>query len=180
MPKPQKIFIIGIAGSGKTTLARRLARELGYPHIDLDTIRYPKTNTKILLPEIRPIMDELIEEAVWIIEGVYTGWTAPLLQAADCVIWLDTGAWRSAYRILRRHTSHHFQGRRRHSHKSTLELARQVVSADRQGIRELDSEDDSQPWRQEIELALTPHREKVIHVTTLRQARSLRLEGDSG
>jgi len=33
-----KIFLIGFMGSGKTTLAPKLANKLGYPNFDLDTI----------------------------------------------------------------------------------------------------------------------------------------------
>ncbi len=176
MNSPKKIFIIGIAGSGKSTLARRLANELALPHIDLDTIRYPKAKTKVLLPELRPIIDELVEEPRWIIEGVYTGWTSPLLAAADRIIWLDTGAWRSAYRILRRHASHSLRGQRRHAHGSTLKLAQAVSVSNQPGIRQRPSEDDAQPWRQEIEQALHPFSKKVVHITSIKQARAFKLE----
>jgi adenylate kinase family enzyme len=176
MSTPRKIFIIGIAGSGKTTLAGRLTTELGYPHIDLDIIRYPKSKHKVLLPELRPIIDELILEPRWIIEGVYTGWTNPLLAAADRIIWLDTGAKRSAYRILQRHTLHALRGIKYHSTRSTLKLAHGVSISDRPGIRQLDSESDVQPWRQEIELALEPYTKKVVHITSLLAARQLHFD----
>jgi adenylate kinase family enzyme len=175
MLTPQKIFIIGIAGSGKTTLAKRLTSQLGYPHIDLDTVRFPKSKDKVLLPELRPIIDELIEEPRWIIEGVYTGWTNSLLAAADKIIWLDTGAKRSATRILLRHALHRLRGTTQHSAGSTLKLAHGVSVSDQPGVRSLNSESDVQPWREEIQAALSPYTKKVVHITSLRQATALNL-----
>ena len=177
MSAPHKIFIIGIAGSGKTTLARRLAAELGLPHIDLDAIRYPHVKDKVLLPELRPVIDALAQEPRWVAEGVYTGWTEALLAAADRIIWLDTGAKRSAYRILRRHLTAALRGggHTQHSAGSTLKLARAVSVSDQAGERTLDPESDTAPWRAEIAAALQPYADKVVHITSLRAARRLRL-----
>lgn len=36
LSKPEKIFLVGLPGSGKTTLGRPLAKELGLPYFDLD------------------------------------------------------------------------------------------------------------------------------------------------
>ena len=37
--KPQKILIIGTLGSGKTTVAQRLARDTGFPYASIDSCR---------------------------------------------------------------------------------------------------------------------------------------------
>ena len=37
--KPRKILLIGTLGSGKTTVARRLARDTGLPHVSIDGCR---------------------------------------------------------------------------------------------------------------------------------------------
>ncbi|HUC87385.1 MAG TPA: hypothetical protein VMR75_03670, partial [Candidatus Saccharimonadales bacterium] len=133
----------------------------------------PKSKHKVLLPELRPVIEELVRQPRWIIEGVYTGWTSPLLAAADRIIWLDTGAKRSAYRILRRHAVHALRGRQEHSTRSTLRLAHGVSVSSRIGLRQLDSESDMQPWRQEIQAALAPYTKKVVHITSLRAASAL-------
>uniref|UniRef100_UPI003F8336FF ATP-binding protein n=1 Tax=Cupriavidus ulmosensis TaxID=3065913 RepID=UPI003F8336FF len=48
-----KICFIGPSGAGKTTLARRLSRETGIPHIPFDEIPwYSETSRLVLLREI--------------------------------------------------------------------------------------------------------------------------------
>ena len=63
--KPQHVFITGLPGSGKTTLAKKKAKELGLPLISLDEIsrenKYAHTN------DFRRIVRELDEPHV--IEG---------------------------------------------------------------------------------------------------------------
>ena len=39
MPPP-RIAVVGTTGSGKTTVARRLARALAVPHVELDVLNY--------------------------------------------------------------------------------------------------------------------------------------------
>ncbi|MGB0431111.1 MAG: shikimate kinase [Bacteroidia bacterium] len=42
-----KVFLIGFMGSGKSTYGKRLAKQLGYEHIDLDNLIEEKTGKSI-------------------------------------------------------------------------------------------------------------------------------------
>lgn len=100
-----KIYIVGIVASGKTTLAKRLSKELNIPHYELDCIihveskngRYKRT-PKEQVQEINRI-DNM---GNWIIEGTYRSSCHCLLEMADRIIFLDPPLGLRKIRILTR------------------------------------------------------------------------------
>ncbi|HUC21028.1 MAG TPA: AAA family ATPase [Candidatus Polarisedimenticolaceae bacterium] len=170
MKSPAKIYIVGIAGSGKTTLARQLQHELDYTHLDLDRLRYPRFQMKADESSIKPAIDTLLKQPFWIAEGAYTTWSAPLLEAADIIIWLDTGAAASAYRVLKRHVIKNLHGQKHFSNRSTLKLAWGALRSNRTLPI---PNTKSVPWRQEIKEALEPYQKKVMRIESLDAANHL-------
>jgi MoxR-like ATPase len=101
----RRIHIVGGSGVGKTTLARRLGELLDLPVYDLDEVarrgggRGPETTDAERADSLRSIL----ARSGWITEGVHLGWTKPLLQRSDVIIWLDgVGVGRTRGRILKR------------------------------------------------------------------------------
>ena len=98
-----RILLLGCAGSGKTTLARRLAEATGAPVIDLDAIwrgRVQETS------DFRATLAELHARDAWVSDGNFAAVTFDLrMPRADLVVWLDrprlTCAWRAVRRVLR-------------------------------------------------------------------------------
>jgi hypothetical protein len=88
LARPQRIYIIGGGGSGKTTLGRQVARDLGLELTELDG----STGA-----------GERARGSRWVIEGIFVWGTAVWLERADLIVWLDL-PWRVARRrILTRH-----------------------------------------------------------------------------
>ncbi|HEX7259577.1 MAG TPA: hypothetical protein VF272_01445 [Candidatus Saccharimonadia bacterium] len=172
MKTPSKIYIVGIAGSGKTTLARRLKRELGYPNLDLDRVRYPDFKTTPDDATLKPSISHLLEQPKWVAEGAYTTWSAPLLEAADSIIWLDTDPAIATYRILKRHIIKLLHGQKHFSNRSTITLAWAALNSRRTGpfLRKTGARQTAIPWHQEIEEGLAPYNEKVLHFDSLNAA----------
>lgn len=84
-----KISIIGGSGTGKTTLANNLSRELGLPVCHMDGLNYSK-NWKINNQEERDkIIMEKTKEPRWIMDGTYTSTLEKRLEASDFIIYLD-------------------------------------------------------------------------------------------
>lgn len=89
MKEIQKIAIIGGPGTGKSTLAKNLGKEMKLPVYHIDGIHHLKNW------EIRPTQErdaiilEKIKEPKWIIDGTYKATLEERVINADLVIFLD-------------------------------------------------------------------------------------------
>ena len=85
----KRISIIGGPGSGKTTLANILSKELELPAIHLDAINYEPNWVQVDKEKRDRIILEKTEQDNWIIDGNYKATLEKRLNRADLVIWLD-------------------------------------------------------------------------------------------
>ena len=98
----QRVSVVGNAGSGKTTFARRLSSFLGCPHIELDALHWGPNWTPIPLKAFREQLEtELIAEA-WIVDGNYRKVRDLVWSRADTVVWLDFSLVVIMGRLVRR------------------------------------------------------------------------------
>ena len=75
-----KIYIVGGPGSGKTTLAARLAEITGLPCYELDSIAYAEFGPRIPQRPDHELAAEVAQiQALegWVVEGMYFGWSDP-------------------------------------------------------------------------------------------------------
>jgi adenylate kinase family enzyme len=103
--EPNKIHIIGSVGSGKTTLARRLAARFNLPHHELDNVVWKRTDTGDIRrseKERNEYLKSIVKTDSWIIEGVHYEWVAESFEKADIIIFLDLSYRKRKYRIIRR------------------------------------------------------------------------------
>ena len=104
---PTRIAVVGTSGSGKTTVARRLAEHHGVPHVELDALHWGPNWSEPTAEEFRARVDEATSVPGWVADGSYHGKLGDsLLERADFIIWLDlpfrTVARRIWVRTLRR------------------------------------------------------------------------------
>ena len=106
MTVPRRIAVLGGAGAGKSTVARRLGEELGLPVIHLDRLAFEPGWAKVDAATFRARLAPLVEGAAWIVEGVYPEVIDLVLGRADLTIWLDQPWWRRLWRAWRKTRIH--------------------------------------------------------------------------
>ena len=85
----ERICIIGGSGTGKTTLADNLGKQLKLPVYHIDAIHHLKNWETRDKEERDKIILEKIKEDKWVIDGTYRSTLKQRLEKADYVIYLD-------------------------------------------------------------------------------------------
>jgi adenylate kinase family enzyme len=117
----------------------------------------------------------------WITEGIYSGWTEPLLDRSVSIVWLDLPVTLAIRRILWRHLRRSLA--RTNAHKGIRNLARfcrnvwadprRPAASDEQLQREVGLNS-----RATVEQRLAPHHDKVIHCRSRADVRRLVADWD--
>jgi adenylate kinase family enzyme len=85
----RRISLVGVPGSGKTTVGRRLAASLGVPFIELDEIFHQPGWGELPVEEFRLRVRVAVEAKGWVIDGNYSAVRDIVWQRADTVVWFD-------------------------------------------------------------------------------------------
>ncbi|MBO5109295.1 MAG: adenylate kinase [Clostridia bacterium] len=85
----KKILVIGCPGSGKTTFAEKLRDKTELPLYYLDAIWHKPDRTHISRDEFDAILDDLLAQDAWIIDGNYGRTLERRLSACDTVFFFD-------------------------------------------------------------------------------------------
>ncbi len=101
-----RIVVVGTTGSGKTTVARRIAQALGIPRVELDRLHWRSGWTEAPLDEFRAAVDAATTGDRWVADGNYGKVRSALWSKATHVVWLDRPFplvfWRVLLRTIRR------------------------------------------------------------------------------
>jgi adenylate kinase family enzyme len=88
----RRVSVVGAAGSGKTTLARRLAAALRVTHVELDALYWgpgwkPRPREDFVADAHRAVAGD-----GWVVDGNYARLQPAVWARADTVVWLDLPA----------------------------------------------------------------------------------------
>lgn len=101
-----KIHIIGCSGSGKTYLAKALSKKYNTPHFDLDDIQWDNNaggyGVKMPVEKRTELLNDILKNDSWIIEGVYYTWVGRCFENADKIFVLDMPKRIYICRIIKR------------------------------------------------------------------------------
>jgi adenylate kinase family enzyme len=105
----ERISVVGSSGSGKTTVARRLATALSVPHIELDALHWGPDWSAATGDELSERLSAATADAgeAWVVDGNYWSKLGPQVWTmADTVVWVSPPRWRAMWqsvtRIVRR------------------------------------------------------------------------------
>ena len=88
-----KIYIIGPVGSGKTTLAKKLAKDLNIKYYELDLVTWKSNpsgdDIRRSNAEILAIFNDIVAKKSWIIENVGKNIYSKAYYLADVIIYID-------------------------------------------------------------------------------------------
>jgi adenylate kinase family enzyme len=85
----RRINVTGTSCSGKTSLARELARRLGLPHVELDALFWGPDWTPVPSETFRARLAVALDSDGWVADGGYAAVRDITWARADTVIWLD-------------------------------------------------------------------------------------------
>ena len=84
-----RINVTGTTGSGKTTMARNLARRLGVPHVELDALHWDPNWTEAPNEVFRERTSKALSGDEWVVDGNYSAVRDIVWSRANMVVWLD-------------------------------------------------------------------------------------------
>jgi adenylate kinase family enzyme len=101
----QRVWVAGLPGSGKTTLAGTLADRLGVPHVELDALHHGPGWDEAPADLLRERVEAALAGAPggWVVDGNYRGKLGDLVvERADTMVWLDLPLPLILWRIVAR------------------------------------------------------------------------------
>lgn len=99
----RRIVIIGMPGSGKTFLAKKIAAKEGIPHIEADLI-YWKGGRPSPLDPFRKKVESLLKTDSWVYEGHFGKTSDLVLPRATEALVLNPSEWTAFFRMVKRET----------------------------------------------------------------------------
>jgi adenylate kinase family enzyme len=107
----QRVLVIGPGGSGKSTVAKKIAGRLGLPLIHLDALYWQPGWRATAEKAWDEVVRELIAAPRWVIDGNYGGTLGARLARCDTVVFLDLPRATCLWRVVKRWLA--FRGRSR-------------------------------------------------------------------
>lgn len=99
----RRISVVGIPGSGKSTIAQELGALLEVPVLELDSIFHQANWTQLPDDEFVRQTAELVRTDGWVIDGNYSAVREDVIwPGADTVVWLDLPRRVVMTRLVRR------------------------------------------------------------------------------
>lgn len=101
-PSYTRITVVGTTGSGKTTLARKIAEGLEMTYVELDAIYWQPNWVALGTVEFQAQTTEALKGDRWVVDGNYSAVRPIVWSRAQVIVWLDYSFMTILLRLLRR------------------------------------------------------------------------------
>lgn len=99
----KRVSVVGSSGSGKTTIARQLARVLDVPCVELDALYWQPNWTPTDPAEFTRRVKHEVSRDAWVIDGNYQSILGSLIwDRVDTVVWVNPSRARSMWQVITR------------------------------------------------------------------------------
>jgi adenylate kinase family enzyme len=102
MPRPERILVYGVTGSGKTMLAKRISEVTGIPWHSVDDLTWEPGWIEVPMDEQRRRIEQVCSGERWILDTAYAKWLDVPLARVELIVALDFPRWLSLVRLIRR------------------------------------------------------------------------------
>ncbi len=99
---PDRVMVYGVTGSGKTTMARRIAEAVGREWVNVDDLTWMPGWQEVPVEEQRRRFQDICDGEVWLMDTAYGKWIDIPLARVQLIIALDYPRWFSFQRLVRR------------------------------------------------------------------------------
>jgi adenylate kinase family enzyme len=96
------VLIYGVTGSGKTTLAAKVAAATGLPWYSVDDLTWEPGWIAVAPAEQRRRIEAICAAERWILDTAYGSWLDVALARAELIVALDYPRWLSLGWLIRR------------------------------------------------------------------------------
>lgn len=98
----ERINVVGVSGSGKSTFSRQLAAALDVPYIEMDALFWKPEWTESTDPEFFARLERELARDRWVLDGNYDRTAAIKWKRTTLVVWLDYSLPLALSRVIRR------------------------------------------------------------------------------
>lgn len=90
-----RVSVVGNSGSGKTTVARRIAARIGAPHVEIDALHHLPGWVERPTEELVAELERITRDDAWVVDGNYRRAVVegPVWERADLIVWVDPPRW---------------------------------------------------------------------------------------
>jgi adenylate kinase family enzyme len=96
----RRLVVVGTTGSGKSTVAQRLATWIGADFVELDGLHWEPGWMEVPRDVFRRRADLATRAPAWVVAGNYSQVRDIIWPKAEAIVWLDFGLWTIFWRLF--------------------------------------------------------------------------------